>query len=170
MTTTIPISLKEHEQATVYARVELILCEVSNGFLMEQYTQGRMLADSIKRVTDFWRSKGRAEVIEFKYDQLTQCDLIIANQKNFRFYGRESDNNIHISAILYTWKQDAKEMSVRTFCFPDSMIEKHLADSYKILEILGAKSEITAALVSVHEYFSNRVAEARDIGPRPNPQ
>jgi hypothetical protein len=170
MTTTIPISLKENEQAKVYTNVELILCEVSNSFLMEQYNRGRMLADSIKRVTDFWRSKGRAEVIEFKYDQLTQCDLIIANQKNFRFHGRESDNNIHISAILYTWKQNAKEMSVRTFCFSDSMVEKHLADSYKILEILGAKSEKTAALVLAHEYFSSRVAKARAIGPRSNPQ
>lgn len=32
----------------------------------------------------------------------------------------------------------AKEMSVRTFCTPDSVIRKQLHDCYKILEMLGA--------------------------------
>ena len=32
----------------------------------------------------------------------------------------------------------AREMSVRTFCAPDSMIKKHMHDFYKVLEMLGA--------------------------------
>jgi hypothetical protein len=128
---------------------------------MEQYTQGRMLADSLKRVKDFWQSKGRAQVVEFKYDQLTQRDLIIANQKNFRFHGENANNPLHINAILYTWKQDAKEMSIRTFCSPDSMIEKHIVDCYKILGMLGAQPAQFLALSEVHQYFRGKVAKTR---------
>ena len=32
----------------------------------------------------------------------------------------------------------AKEMSVRTFCAPDSQVRKHMHDAHKILEMLGA--------------------------------
>lgn len=31
----------------------------------------------------------------------------------------------------------AKEMSIRTFCYPDSVIRKHMHDTHKILEMLG---------------------------------
>ena len=39
---------------------------------------------------------------------------------------------------MQSWKSLAREMSVRTFCTPDSVIRKQLHDSYKILEMLGA--------------------------------
>lgn len=39
---------------------------------------------------------------------------------------------------MLSWKTLAKEMSVRTFCQPDSVVRKHMHDCYKILEMLGA--------------------------------
>jgi hypothetical protein len=128
---------------------------------MEQYNQGRMLADSIRKATNFWKSKGRAQVVEFKYDQLTQHDIVMANHKNFRFHGVHANSNVHINAILHTWWKDAKEMSIRTFCSPDSVVEKHIVDCYKTLYLLGAHPAQLLALREVHQYFHVRSSRVR---------
>ena len=43
-----------------------------------------------------------------------------------------------MSAVLSAWKTNAREMSVRTFCAADSVVKKHLRDTYRVLEMLGA--------------------------------
>ncbi len=96
-----------------------------------------MTVDSLKKVTDFWKSKGRPQVVEFHYDQSTQRDLIVANQKTFRFYGPNANNPLKVHAMLYAWKTNAREMAVRTFCYPDSMIRRHIRDAFVILDFLG---------------------------------
>ena len=96
-----------------------------------------MSVDSLKKVTDFWKSKGRPQVVEFHYDQSTQRDLIVANQKTFRFYGPNANNPLKVHAMLYAWKTNAREMGIRTFCYPDSMIRKHIRDAFVILDFLG---------------------------------
>src|SRR5450432_391976 len=86
----VAISLKSAQQAELYLDIELIICDTANTFLMHEYQNCRMSVDSLKKVTDFWKSKGRPQVLEFHYDQLTQRDLIVANQKTFHFQSPNS--------------------------------------------------------------------------------
>ncbi len=136
--TKFPISLDPPAQAKLYSEVELMICATANKYLMTQRKQGRMSIESIAKITTFWASKGRPQVIEFQFDQSTQRDLILYNLKTFRFYGEHAENPVSLNSMMYNWKTVAKEMAVRTFCTPDSVIRKHLHDTYQILEMLGA--------------------------------
>jgi hypothetical protein len=134
----VPISIDPPTQARLYSELELMICISANKFLLQQYHEGRMSPESITKVTNFWTSKNRPQVAQFQFDQLTQRDLIIYNIRTFKFYGESARNNVVLNATLYDWKTVAKEMSVRTFCLPDSVVRKHLHDAYKILEMLGS--------------------------------
>ena len=115
-----------------------MLCATANQYLVTQRMENRMSLESIAKITDFWTSKNRPQVIEFMFDQATQRDLVLYNLKTFRFYGPNAENPISMNAMMLAWKALAKEMSVRTFCQPDSAVRKHMHDCYKILEMLGA--------------------------------
>ena len=115
-----------------------MICATANQYLMTQRREGRMSVDSLVQVTKYWRSKNRPQVIEFQFDQQTQRDLVLYNLKSFRFYGPNAENPVSLNAMMLSWKTVAKEMSVRTFCTPDSVVRKHMHDCYKILEMLGA--------------------------------
>lgn len=133
-----PISLDPPTQAKLYSEIELMICATANQYLMTQRREGRISIESIAKITNFWASKGRPQVIEFQFDQATQRDLILYNLKTFRFYGERAENAVSLNSMMYNWKTLAKEMAVRTFCTPDSVIRKHLHDIYQILEMLGA--------------------------------
>ena len=133
-----PISIDPPTQAKLYSEIELMICATANQYLMTQRQEGRMSIESLVKITTFWASKGRPQVIEFQFDQSTQRDLILYNLKTFRFYGENAENPVSLNSMMYNWKTVAKEMSVRTFCTPDSVIRKHLHDIYQILEMLGA--------------------------------
>ncbi|KAH0542001.1 hypothetical protein FGG08_003550 [Glutinoglossum americanum] len=133
-----PISLDPPAQAKLYCEVELMICVTANNYLLQQRKEGRMSVESLTKVVEAWKNKGRPQVVEFQFDQATQRDLVLYNLKTFRFYGDRAENVITINSMMFGWKTIAKEMSVRTFCYPDSMIRKHLHDIYKILELLGA--------------------------------
>lgn len=115
-----------------------MICVTANKFLIQQYYKGRMSVDSVTKITTFWTSKNRPQVIEFQFDQATQRDLILYNLKTFKFHGESADNPLVLNGTMYNWKVIAKEMSVRTFCSPDSVVRKHMHDTHKILEMLGA--------------------------------
>ncbi|SLM40222.1 hypothetical protein LPUS_10967 [Lasallia pustulata] len=132
------VSLDPPTQAKLYSEVELMICATANQYLMTQRREGRMSVDSLVQIMKFWRSKNRPQVIEFQFDQLTQRDLVLYNLKSFRFYGSNAENPLSLNAMMLSWKSMAKEMSVRTFCAPDSVVRKHMHDCYKILEMLGA--------------------------------
>ncbi|KAI9761722.1 MAG: hypothetical protein M1835_008119 [Candelina submexicana] len=133
-----PVSLNPLAQAKLYSEVELMICATANSFLMSQKRHGLMSLESITKIVDVWKNKGRPQVIQFQFDQATQRDLILYNIKTFRFCGPQADDAFAINSMMYNWKSVAKEMSVRTFCTPDSVIRKHMHDIYKILEMLGA--------------------------------
>jgi len=138
MRSSLPISLDPPTQAKIYSEMEVMICVSANKFLVQQYKEGRMSAESINKITNFWASKNRPQVLEFQFDQSTQRELILLNLRTFSFYGECSTNPVALNSTLYNWKAVAKEMSVRTFCAPDSVIRKHMHDTYKILEMLGA--------------------------------
>ncbi|KMU81811.1 hypothetical protein CISG_02827 [Coccidioides immitis RMSCC 3703] len=135
-----PISLDPPTQAKLYSEMELMICVTANKFLMDQYREGRMSAESVTKIINFWTSKNRPQVVQFQFDQATQRDLILYNIKNFAFHGECAANSVLLNATLYNWKIITKEMNVRTFCYPDSVIRKHMHDTHKILEMLGAPS------------------------------
>ncbi|BDD55130.1 hypothetical protein MPDQ_000623 [Monascus purpureus] len=135
---TIPISLDPVTQAKLYSDMEVMICVSANKFLVQQHYQGNLSVESIKKVTNFWGSKNRPQVVEFQFDQDTQRQLILYNIRTLRFNGECSTNPILLNSNLQNWKAIVKEMSVRTFCSPDSVIRKHLHDIQKILDMLGA--------------------------------
>ncbi|KAB8203624.1 hypothetical protein BDV34DRAFT_214539 [Aspergillus parasiticus] len=135
---TIPISLDPPIQATLYSELEVTICVNANAFLVEQYHEGRLPGESVRRINDYWGSKNRPSVVEFQFDQATQHRLISENKRFLRFHGESSTNPVLLNSNLHKWKAIVKEMSIRTFCTPDSVIRKHMHDVYKLLEMLGA--------------------------------
>lgn len=136
--TTIPISLDSLAQAKLYSDIEVMICVSANRFLVQQHYEGRLSTESIRKITNFWGSKNRPQVVEFQFDQATQRQLILMNIQTLNFNGECSTNPILLHSNLQNWKAIAKEMSVRTFCAPDSAVRKHLHDIQKILDMLGA--------------------------------
>jgi hypothetical protein len=132
------VSLSPFEQAKLCMEVEFMIVLTANSFLMNQFSQGRIAVDTIKKTVDMWKGKGRPVVIEFMYDQATQRDLVTVNQHNFRFHGERAADDVRINSMLYNWKQVASHMSLRTFCDADTVILKLLFDVEQILELLGA--------------------------------
>jgi len=118
--------------------MELMICATANKFLINEKEADRMSVDSVKKITEFWVAKNRPQVIEFQFDQGTQRDLVESNVKTFRFYGPNAEDPVSMHSMLLCWRTLAKDMSVRTFCSPDSVTKKHMHDCYKILEMLGA--------------------------------
>jgi hypothetical protein len=143
------VSLGPPEQARIYMEVELMLVHTANSFLMNQFSQGRMAMDSIKKTVDTWKARGRPTVIEFMYDQATQRDLVAVNQHNLRFYGETAGDSVRINAMLYNWRQVASLMAIRTFCDADTVILKLLFDIEQILELLGAREPILLRLQQI---------------------
>ncbi|KAK1142735.1 hypothetical protein N8T08_007367 [Aspergillus melleus] len=136
-TTTVPISLNPPMQAKMYSELEVMICVTANDFLVQQYSSGRVSEESIRKVKSFWGSKNRPQVVEFQFDQATQRQLILSNIRTLQFNGESSTNPILLHSNLRNWKAIVQEMSVRTFCAPDSAIRKHMHDIHKLLEMLG---------------------------------
>ena len=138
-----------------------MLVHTANSFLMNQFSQGRIAVDSIKKTVDLWKSKGRPIVIEFMYDQATQRDLVAANQHNFRFHGGRAGDEIRVNSMLYNWKQAASLMAIRTFCNADTIILKLLFDIEQILELLGAGEPIMLRLQQIRASANEMMRIAR---------
>ena len=92
--------------------MELMICATANSYLSLQQHQGRMSVESLTKVTQWWASKNRPQVIEFMFDQATQRDLVLYNLKTFRFYGAHYDDILAINSMMQSWKSLAKEMWV----------------------------------------------------------
>ncbi|KAI6714907.1 hypothetical protein JHW43_002561 [Diplocarpon mali] len=155
------VSLGPPEQARLLMEVELMIVHTANTFLMNQFSQGRIAVDSIKKTVDTWKSKGRHVVIEFMYDQATQRDLVAANQHNFRFFGERAGNDVRTNSMLYNWKQVASLMSIRTFCEADTVILKLLFDVEQILELLGGAEAIMLRLQQIRAGANEMMRIAR---------
>jgi hypothetical protein len=141
--------------------LELMLVHTGNCFLMTQFSQGRIAVDSIKKIVDTWKNKGRPIVIEFMYDQATQRELVAANQHNFRFHGGRAGDEIRINSMLYNWKQVANLMSIRTFCTADTVLLKLLFDIEQMLELLGAGEPILLRLQQIRASANEMMRLAR---------
>ena len=161
-----PVSMRPPEQSRLYCELELMLSAAANKYLMVQKEAGRMSLESVQKITQYWVSKGRPQVIEFQFDLVTQREIVFMNIKTFRFYGPNAENMVSLVTMLNSWKATAKEMSVRTFCTPDSVIKKQLHGTYKILELLGAAMVSFVAFSQIHrevlELMERRQKEKRE--------
>lgn len=138
-----------------------MLVHTANTFLMNQFRQGRIAIDSIKKTFDNWKSKGRPSVVEFMYDQATQKELISVNQHNFRFHGERALDGIRVHSMLYNWKVVASHMAIRTFCNADTVILKLLFDIEQILELLGAAEGILLRLRNIRLSVNEKILLSR---------
>ncbi|KAL4958329.1 hypothetical protein BDW69DRAFT_179733 [Aspergillus filifer] len=105
-----------------------MICVSAHQFLMEEYACRRISKESIRKVNNFCGSKNQPEVVEFQYDQATQRQLILPNIRTLHFNGESTTNPVTLHSNLHNWKAIVKEMSVRTFCAPDSAIREHMHD------------------------------------------
>lgn len=139
-----------------------MLVHTANSFLMSQFSQGRTSLDTIKKTVNHWKSKGRPTVIEFMYDQITQRDLVAANQQTFRFHGKRAGDGIRVASMLYNWKQVAQTMAIRTFCDADTIIQKLIFDIEQILDLLGARDAILLRLQQIRTIVHKWIRDARE--------
>ncbi|KAL9109518.1 MAG: hypothetical protein Q9227_005853 [Pyrenula ochraceoflavens] len=125
--------------------MELMVVVSASKFLLRQHELGRISADSVSKATTMWKSKNRPQVIDFQFDQATQRDIIQDNLLTLRFEGEYETNLVLLKSTLHQWKSLAKDMSVRTFCSPDSMIRQNLFDTSRVIEMLGAPQVMVLA-------------------------
>lgn len=136
-----------------------MICSAANAFLLEQYYDRRISKESIKRIRSFWGSKNRPQVTEFHFDQTTQRELILYNIRTLRFHGECAVNPVLLHSNLRNWKAIATEMSVRTFCLPDSAIRKHLHDIQQLLEMLNATVPTLQAFHRIQLFAHEEIIE-----------
>jgi hypothetical protein len=151
-----PVSLSPYVQGDFYMQLELLLNIETNNFIMHEFSQGRVSVASVKSVVEQWRNKGRPQVLGFRYDLYTQRELIGLNSETVCFAGVHTFTKMRMLSVLAAWKVLAKEISVRTFCQPDSAVKKHLYDAEKVLELIHASSD---SMLAYQEMRGRIVAE-----------
>ncbi|RFU31418.1 hypothetical protein B7463_g4953, partial [Scytalidium lignicola] len=154
------VSVGPPHQARMFMEMELMIIHTANTFLMNEFSHGRFVVETLKKTVDSWKRAGRPTVIEFMYDQATQRDLVAANQHNFRFHSIRPTDNVRVSSMLYNWKQVASTMAIRTFCAADTVILKLIFDIEQILELLGAGHPIMLRLQQIRAEVNELVSFA----------
>ncbi|KAJ6113484.1 hypothetical protein N7523_006801 [Penicillium sp. IBT 18751x] len=152
-----PTSLGPGEQSLLYSKLEYMVCETANDFLVEQYLECRIDQQTISRVVNGWASKNLPRVPEFRFDQATQHDLINANRRTMEFTGKCSTNPVQLDANLRAWKSVIQDMNHRTFSICDSAIRKTMYEIGEVLEMLNASFKALQAFdelrANVHRYM-----------------
>ncbi len=138
---TFPVTLSPYVQGVFYMQLELLLNIETNRFIMNQLQYGRVSVESVRRTVQIWQNKGRPQVTNFRYDCATQRDLVLQNIDAMHFVGVNALSKMKLHSVLASWKVLAKEMSIRTFCQPDSVVKKHVHDAEKVLELIDADTD-----------------------------
>lgn len=149
----VAISLNAREQSLLFCELEFHLSTVLNDYITIQLDKGRLVPDKFKKVADIWQQKGRPKVVGFRFDLETQIELVNLHIDDFRFYGRRQADPIEIGGLLHAMKSNARSMSIRTFCQPDSVIAKQLVDSQSLFKMLGVPESQNMALAEVAHFF-----------------
>ncbi|KAK4864139.1 hypothetical protein LT330_010169 [Penicillium expansum] len=133
---TAPITLNTDVQSILYAEIENMITHAANEFLMKEYYEGHLSTSSLHKVKKRWEKKHMPGVPQFRFDQKTQYRIISSNRNHVKF-GKTS-NGLGPHTILSNWKKIYKNMNIRTFVTPDSVIKKHIHDILDLLELLNA--------------------------------
>jgi hypothetical protein len=159
VTSNFMISCDQQFQSSLYARLDLLICNVANKFLMFEYFANRITTSTAAKYIENWVAKGRAQFTEFNCGQPFQALIIWECREALQFYSHH-DTRLR-DGILDTWRKNANSMLVLTRCNGDSAIQKHLQDSWKVLEILGGTWDDYDSLSRLHISFHAVVAEAK---------
>ncbi|OBT65671.1 hypothetical protein VE03_05584 [Pseudogymnoascus sp. 23342-1-I1] len=159
VTSNFMISCDQEFQSSLYARLELLICTVANKFLLFEHFENRITPVTAAQYIEKWVRKGRAQFTEFNCGQPYQALIIWECRESLQFY---SDHEVRVrDAALDTWLKNANSMSVLTRCNGDSAMQKHLHDSWKVLEILGGTWDDYDSLSRLHISFHEVVAGAK---------
>ncbi|KFY14999.1 hypothetical protein V492_02286 [Pseudogymnoascus sp. VKM F-4246] len=159
VTSNFMISCDPDFQSSLYARLDLLICTVTNKFLLFEHFENRITPVIAAQYIEKWVKLGRAQFTEFNCGQPFQALIIWECRGSLQFY---SDHEIRVrDAALDTWRKNANSMSVLTRCNGDSAIQKHLHDSWKVLEILGGTWDDYDSLSRLHISFHEVVAAAK---------
>lgn len=159
-------SLDTTTQAKLYSELEVMICNVANGFILQQYYDGRVSQHSINKVNAAWNAKNNHHVVEFRFDQATQRDLILANRRCMEFTGDASRFPIRLQTNLQNWKKIAHEMSIRTFCLPDSAIRKHFFDIRQIIDMMDPSLETLRAFQDLTAWTNDQMLDKETAARR----
>lgn len=146
----------------MYCELEFNLSHALNQYITIQLDKGRLVPDKLKKVADGWQHKGRPKVVGFRYDLETQLELVNLHIDEFRFYGRRQGDPIEIAGLLHAMKVNARAMSIRTFCQPDSVIAKQLVDSQSLFKLIGVPDIQQIALAEIAQFFKVIVEREQD--------
>lgn len=152
-----PVSLSPYVQGDFYMQLELLLNIESNNFLMHELEADRISVSSIKTIAEQWRNKGRPQVLGLRFDLITQRELVGLNVETMHFSGVNSFHKQRLLGVLAAWRVLAKEISIRTFCQPDSAVKKHLHDAEKVLEAMNASGDSMLAFQEMRSRVTTEI-------------
>lgn len=157
------ISLDAREQSLLYCELEYHLTSALNSYISQELEKGRLVPINFQKIADAWYQQGRPRVVGFRFDLETQVDLVALHVNEFTFCGRRQCNPVEISSLLHTMKVNARAMRVRTFCQPDSVIAKQLADSQSLFDMIGAANDAIRALSEILHFFKVIVEREQNV-------
>ncbi|PHH65397.1 hypothetical protein CDD81_2501 [Ophiocordyceps australis] len=160
------ISLDAREQSLLYCELEFHLTTALNDYMAAEFDRGHLVPDNLKRISDWWTSHGRPRVIGFRFDLETQLELVSLHVNDFNFYGRRQSNPVEICGLLDAMKTNARQMRVRTFCQPDSVIAKQLVDAQSLFNLINVSNVQQVALAEIAQFFKVIVERERDYRQR----
>jgi hypothetical protein len=156
--TTFDISLPPRDQVLILGTVELMLSDTANAFLMDQMAAGKLDYNIIARAKYDWAKRNRPQVIEFRYDLMTQLHIAEAHGDALEYHGPNTQSAIHIQSMHHCWRNIARELQVRTFCTPDSVLRKLVTESWRLLEMLGADWNAYVKMSHLQQMMLNDIA------------
>ncbi|KAJ5952597.1 uncharacterized protein N7479_011010 [Penicillium vulpinum] len=156
---TAPINLSTNVQSLMYAEVENMITHAANEFLMKEYYNGHLTTNSLNKLKKNWEKQCMPGVPEFRFDQTTQCELISANIDHLSF--GQASNGLSPNIILGNWKKICKNMSIRTFVAPDSVVKRHIHDIVDVLEILKADECHLELIMALNAHVHGELMKAQ---------
>ncbi|RYP14899.1 hypothetical protein DL765_006041 [Monosporascus sp. GIB2] len=157
------ISLDPRAQSLLYCELEFEIRLALDTYIKSQLNMGRLNAAKLKRIADWWESKGRPRVTGFLYDLETQIDLVMAHSPDdFRFYGTLAANgDAHVMGLLGAVKSDARTIRLRTCCLPDAIIIKHIVDIQRMMGLIDANADNHIQIAKCLKFFKDFVEKAK---------
>ena len=137
-----------------------MLTTVINDFLVEEMHAGLMDINNLTRITKQWAQKGRPQVLDFHFDLATQAELLKVHADVFRFHGEGGNDGMRQAVMFNCLRGLVRELSIRTFCAPDSVIKKIMHDSWRVIEMMGAKIDVFMLLQRLQGVTLQKMKEA----------
>ncbi|KAK2071484.1 hypothetical protein P8C59_005906 [Phyllachora maydis] len=157
---TLMVSLNPREQSLVYGELEFTLTTALDAFLTREFNAGRVDAGVLGKTAKKWEGLGRPKVLGFRYDLATQLKVVRQHADAFVFHGRPA-STAAVCGQLDMMATDAKQMRLRTFCNPDTVLAKQLLDAAGLCRTVDASAELLEKMEEMIGFFRACVARER---------